>query len=323
MPPVPSFRKISYLLRPSKQVERKLILEALHKLTEIGYVIRDYRYVGFGSIFFADFRLLHRYLYMRDMLCVEAYASSREMLLNRPYEFIDLELAEYSSVLPALDPGRPHLVWLDFDYAVDRELLDDLASSVVALAKGSILIVTVRAQPPRGRQPFEDKPACDARAARELEKINVLLRQYGIAEATAPISRENYASLISRLVAAVVRSAVSRRPGGRIQFHQLFNYRYADGDQMYTVGGLLDTPYARERLRRGGVLRLDFLSTKLGGAPKEISVPILTERERVYLDQHLERLRSRPHGIFGLDPAGLENYAWLQRHYPSFTEELF
>jgi hypothetical protein len=314
MSSVPSFRKISYLLRPSKQVERKLILETLHRMSESGYPIRDYRYVGFGSIFFADFRLLHRYLYMRDMLCVEAIASGREMLLNRPYEFIDIELADYSSVLPALDPDRPHLVWLDFDYAVDQGLLDDIASSVIALARGSLLIVTIEAKPPRGPQLSEDKPASSARIQRELAALNGLLRKYALPEARGVVPRERYAGLVSKLVATVIRSALTRRPGDTLQFHQLFNYRYADGAQMYTIGGLLDRPSARRRLRRAGVLALDFVTPKLGAQPK---------RERVYLDQHLQRMRSKPQGLFGLDRDGLENYAWLQRHYPSYTEELF
>lgn len=323
MASIPSFRKISYLLRPSKQVERKLILETLHRLTEVGYPIRDYRYVGFGSIFFADFRLLHRYLYMGDMLCVEAKASAREMLLNRPYGFIDLELAEYSSVLPTLDPKRRHLVWLDFDYGLDQELIDDFSSSITSLAKGSILIVTVRAQPPRARQHMEDKASYDALFERDMAKLNGLLKKYGLAEAHSPITRESYAGLISSLLCAVIKSAVLRRPGGGVHFHQLFNYRYADGEQMYTVGGILDSAYARRRLKREGIFDLDFVTPKAGNPPKLISVPILTARERVYLDQHLDRLRAKPRPMFGLNAQGLENYAWLQRHYPSFTEELF
>jgi hypothetical protein len=319
---VPSFRKISYLLRPSKQVERKLILETLHRLADIGYPIRDYRYVGFGSIFFADFRLLHRYLYIRDMLCVEATASPREMLLNRPYEFIDLEFRQYSSVLPMLDSARPHVVWLDFDNAIDQELIDDLVSSITNLARGSVLIVTVRAQPPRARQPYEQRGCHETRKVAELARLNRLLRRFGLAETSGAMSREKYAGLMSKLLAAAIRGAVLRRPGGNIQFHQLFNYRYADGDQMYTIGGLLDSTYARRRLRKGGILDLDFVTPRLGAEPREISVPILTNRERVYLDQHLASLRAKPGTIFGLDAEGLTNYAWLQRHYPSFTEEL-
>ena len=43
---VRSFEKFNYLLRPSKQIERKMIIEALQRLAGLnaGYDLADYRY---------------------------------------------------------------------------------------------------------------------------------------------------------------------------------------------------------------------------------------------------------------------------------------
>ena len=57
-----SFEKFNYLLRPSKQVERKLLIEAFHCMRADGYDVAKYTYLGFGSVFYADCLLLHKYL---------------------------------------------------------------------------------------------------------------------------------------------------------------------------------------------------------------------------------------------------------------------
>ena len=43
-----SFESINYMLRPNKNVERKLIARSLLRIGQ-RFPIRDYRYVGFGS----------------------------------------------------------------------------------------------------------------------------------------------------------------------------------------------------------------------------------------------------------------------------------
>ena len=62
--PLESFSRFNYLLRPSKQVERKLFIEALHRLALGNFRIHEYTYLGFGSPYYADFILFHKYLYI-------------------------------------------------------------------------------------------------------------------------------------------------------------------------------------------------------------------------------------------------------------------
>ena len=53
--PSESYLRVQYELRPAKQVERRMIIDALRKLAMAGFEIEDYNYVGFGSIYFVDF----------------------------------------------------------------------------------------------------------------------------------------------------------------------------------------------------------------------------------------------------------------------------
>ena len=62
--------KINYLVRPAKQVERKLIIQALQCLGK-NYDMPGYTYVGMGSRYFVDFQMVHKFLGIRDMISFE------------------------------------------------------------------------------------------------------------------------------------------------------------------------------------------------------------------------------------------------------------
>ncbi len=85
-----SYEKFNYLLRPSKQVERKLFIEALHHLRTAGYPVYDYTYLGLGSVFYADFVLFHKYLYIDRMVCAEKDEIAPRMKFNKPFGFVKL-----------------------------------------------------------------------------------------------------------------------------------------------------------------------------------------------------------------------------------------
>src|SRR5690606_27908751 len=110
-----SYNSIDYLLRPSKQVERKLIIETIIKLSSLGYHIHDYTYMGMGSIYYADFVMFHKYLLIEEMICVERDYIPLSMKFNKPYNFIKLNMNQASVVIPLLDRNKKQSMWLDYD----------------------------------------------------------------------------------------------------------------------------------------------------------------------------------------------------------------
>jgi hypothetical protein len=150
-----SYEKFNYSVRPSKQVERKLIVEALHFLGHhADYPITEYTYLGFGSVYYTDFILFHKYLYINNMICVEGSDIPKRMRFNKPYKFIKIQMGKLSSVLPTLNFNRKYVVWLDYDYGIDfgpREGLtsipDDVNAVISKLLPGSIIIATSEAEP--------------------------------------------------------------------------------------------------------------------------------------------------------------------------------
>jgi hypothetical protein len=69
--PANSFKQFDYALRPSKQVERKVMIEVLLRLAKAGFNISEYGYVGFGSVYYVDFVMFHKYLFIEQMTCGE------------------------------------------------------------------------------------------------------------------------------------------------------------------------------------------------------------------------------------------------------------
>ena len=62
---------VSYDLRPSKQIERKMMLDSFGAAMEAGFSISEYRYVGMGGNRFYDFMLIHKFLGIEKMISLE------------------------------------------------------------------------------------------------------------------------------------------------------------------------------------------------------------------------------------------------------------
>ncbi len=169
---VESYLKLNYALRPSKQVERKLLVEAMQKLSHEGLPISDYTYLGFGAPFYADFQVFHRYLFIDKMICVEGGSIPKRMIFNKPFGFIELRLDMLSKVLPSLDREARYLAWPDYDQPLGEDQMADVRQLASVLAPGSVLLVTVEADARlRVEPPEEDMTGDEIRAARA-EEIN-------------------------------------------------------------------------------------------------------------------------------------------------------
>ena len=46
---------------PAKQVERRMMIELLQLLSQVGFSINTYQYTGMGSVYYVDFVLFHKH----------------------------------------------------------------------------------------------------------------------------------------------------------------------------------------------------------------------------------------------------------------------
>lgn len=196
-------------------------------------------------------------------------------------------------------------------------MLDDIRGMLSVLANGSILIVTVDAEPRLIPDPQMDQLTGEQRIEQWVEQLKSELGGFD----TEPIDRRLFTRvalphLYCRVLRNIFREGVSYREG--LGFLQMFNYTYADNAQMLTVGGLIDDEVKLATIRSSDLYQQDFLSE--GEESVRISVPHLTMREKHWLDQNMN---SRPEDLeFELGEEPLQNFRKYYRHYPSYFESV-
>lgn len=316
--PTDSFKQFDYALRPSKQVERKVMIEILLNLFRAGYNISDYHYVGFGSPYYVDFVMFHKYLFINDMLCVEWANVEKRMRFNKPFKFIKLKFGALSIYIPRFRRSTKYLSWLDYDRSLDTEILQDIDGIFFHVGKQSIIIFTVDARPKLPKELLDDeKISLEEKELLTLQQYQEWFAPY-VAE---PITRDITSRLqVAPLFYEVITERIKKTLGARdpeLRFIQIFNYVYKDGAPMFTIGGMVGTEDDEQQIRK---ISNPFIRT--GDDPLEISVPPLTLREKHWLDSHLDQNLNAKKLRFELDEQLLENYQRFYKQYPTYMETL-
>lgn len=308
--PTASYTKVFYDLRPAKQIERRMLIDALQHLQTAGFPIREYQYTGFGSTYFVDFILFHRFLGIKDLLSVEHDTSiEKRVLFNKPFGLVKVAMEPIGDVIPRLDRDRQHLLWLDYDARLNAEMTADMGLAASILSPGSLLLVTVDAKrPAEGESPVE---WCEYYR----ERVGSYFDHQWSAEEFSP---SHLSSTLARLIYRVIDAAVASRRS--VEFSPLFNFEYADGHPMITVGGMITTTADRSKIQAASLKELSFVRDSRTETPFRISVPRLTRKERLYLDHHMPCSDGWKPDDFELSEGDVSSYTQIYRYYPSYAE---
>jgi hypothetical protein len=313
-----SYENVHYEFRPAKQVERRMLIHTFQCLMAAGFPINDYKYTGLGSIYFVDFILFHRYLGIENFLSVESSTEIvRRVRFNQPYSCVEIAIGDIAEFIPSLSTEIQHILWLDFDHILTNDMLDAVHLAATQLSCGSILLVTVDVEPPGGP---EDG----------LSKWNPKTwRKYFIEEgknyiwARTPISdfgRQRLPKVNARLIETAISKGILGRSD--VSFIPLFNFIYADGHRMLSVGGMIGTGVERQKLSSLNRRTLYFLKPSLTEEPYEIIVPKITRKERLYLDSMMPCRDDWNPDAFELEREKVLAYRSIYRYYPAYTEML-
>lgn len=310
-----SFDVVNYTIRPNKNIERKLVFESLRELsTPLG--LGDYRYIGLGSPWFIDFLLAHRYLLIRDMICIEFEEHAPRMEFNKPYDCIAVHQGPTSEVFPKLDlASRSSVIWLDYDTGPEGPVLEDVEFIVNHAKAGTILLITLNAH--RDRLPSKDS---DGRIFENKEQA-IRFQFKELAPATLPVGATNvegYPKLLSQILFTHAHRSV-HRSGKGYKFLSMFNFYYKDGAPMITIGGLLSDDSHEQTYRASEMKKFEWVT---GEEQFAILAPPLTVKEKLTLDRLLPRA-TPPTSVeigFTLSETQLSAYHKLYRLYPLFVE---
>src|SRR5579863_6599629 len=329
----PSYRIINYALRPAKAIERRMLCATFERLYPFQRIER-YRYVGFGSIYFSDFQLLHRELGITNMLSIEKETEAEACFrFNRPYKCIRLKFAKSTEVLPTLDWKKKTIVWLDYDDRLNTSVLGDIATACLRVTSGSLVVISVNAQPD-AEPSKEERDTYQAETGKEFDLADYRLRiaksHLGdkLPPGTSGADRrgQELANTLREVINNVIAEQLSIRnallpTSEKLLYQQLFNFRYKDGAQMLTVGGIFYRSSEKAMLQACRFEALPFVRS--GPEHCNIKAPCLTAREIRHLNAQLPNRASvklRAPGVPGVD---IDRYAEVYRYFPAFGEILF
>ena len=315
-----SYRAIDYSLRPAKFVERKMFCELFSRLQPFGS-LDSYRYVGFGSIWFADCVLFHRSLGIKEIVSIEQVIEhEKRFQFNCPLLCIELRMAEAAKVLPELEWSRHNIIWLDYDDILTPSILDDVRTCASRIQSGSVLAVTVQSNS------FTNKNDSH-RESKEISTSEQFVDLFGI-ERTPPglktadfrgwnISKTSRRVIASEIQAALDRANVVRPIESKLSFKQICAFEYEDGAKMTTIIAVFFDTGQSNLLAECGFEAFPYCR----GDEKayRIKVPLLTPYEMSTLDRN-PSVSDNKQSDFGFIPeSDAKNYTELYRYLPNFV----
>ncbi len=326
-----SFEKINYNLRPNKCIERKMMSEALGRLSFIDH-LDNYRYIGFGSPYFADFILFHKNLGITDLVSIEKEEAKKSRFeFNIPYSGIKMKYGHSKTILPNLELGTTkNILWLDYDDKVSDFMFSDIHSFFADTMPGSFFIISVNVEEDF-MKPSENE---DNKVSLKEYRINELINRIGKERlpnefTTFNMTTKNLAITTYEMITRQIATSLVSRNGkskDKVEFKQIFNFTYKDNATILTVGGIIFNKSQKAAVKKMSFQKFSFFTdTK---ESYKIQSPNLTFREIKALDKALPDSMEFVNGKFQnkklqeipLIPTDIKNYAKVYRYYPNFTE---
>tara|TARA_R110002049_G_scaffold42514_2_gene126558 strand:+ start:1836 stop:2825 length:990 start_codon:yes stop_codon:yes gene_type:complete len=320
-----SFEKINYSLRPAKAVERKMICTTLHKLRTFGY-FSEYRYVGFGSTFFQDHALFHKELGINELISIENSEKHERFNFNKPFHCIDLKFGESVDILPQIKWDKKSILWLDYDDIIRPYFFDDINTFFAKAVSGSAFLLTMNsAGGSYGSGTDNEK--------REQRLISLVgMNRIPLPKVPSNYSNRKIHNTLKTIIENEINTILTTRNGGledkdKLAYKPLFNFRYADGAQMMTIGGVIVSEADNEKYEKSNFGELNFV--KVDESIFNIEIPSLTLKEIRFLNSQLptginedgEYLDEEIQAINPLIPIDdIKRYSKIYSYFPIYSE---
>lgn len=273
-----SGNKINYNLRPSKSIERKMVVTVI-KLLFKDFPSISLRYIGMGSNYFNDFKLFHKELNISNMINLEVETSLESRLsFNKPYRCIQNLMGKSTDLLPNLnwDDDYKDFFWMDYDGYLEMDVFSDIEIIFSKISPKSFYLMSCNKQ---------------------LSEFNIDTFKEKF-ENLAPIDLDNKDFtgerdyiLITKMVINKINETINIRNSGleikdRLKFYPLLIFTYKDGANMVSIGGFLDLIEENFTLNDYHLDNLEYIRTEIGTRFK-IDPPNLTYKEIIYLNGYL------------------------------------
>lgn len=340
MSEIPSFERFDYILRTNKHIERKLIFDVLH--SALKKLELQYWYLGFGSMWFGDFRLAHKLLAVQDMLSIEHTEYAARANFNKPFSSVTVAAGECGEILvdiPAEKWNKPVIAWLDYDKELSPERVSDLDLLLANAAPNSVVVATFngargtyRVRKPGGAVTREETAVGVVESflgrASTPARFEPVLNAAGVPQDAKEIDFPEFlaVALITYMQHKVAREA-REAAGEALVFVPLYLLCHKDGADMVTVGGALALE-SQASIWKSCVSDHPILADSDGNATYcKMDVIPVTLKEKISLDMCLP-IPEEAEGFIALaKELGLKlsddemrKYKRFHRHFPLFIE---
>lgn len=325
---------VAYHLRENKAIERNLFIEVLARVARVANV-SDYTYVGFGGPFLEDFKALHSALRISKMISIESDKNvCTRQAFNKPAAFIEIKNVASGEFIRTYEFIEGNIVWLDYTAPKDLYVqLSEFRSLVGKLGRFDVAKITLNANPSAlGGQ--------SKGVALHEERRHELAKRLGdhckFELNDDDVLPKNYPSTLLKAVHSCLGNLAARVSGEYFQPLSAFVYKDS-GHQMLTVTGVIlnakDDQDKADFLEKSRIDHWPFRNLHWS-SPIEISVPALSAKERLALDNALPITDEVDAGAYLSDQLGycpsdqenipttkslLANYAKFYRAYPLFS----
>lgn len=318
-----------YHLRPHKAVDRNLFIEALLRLGRI-IDFSTYRYIGFGSYEFDEFKQVYRVLGLEDMHSIEKDTDIyRRQSFNRPYSCIKLFNKTCGSYFDEdYDETRHSIIWADFTEANSKySQCQDISNISSKIQDEDILRITFNANAasvPTGTVPTDSIPV-EERKKYRFDWLKKKLVEYFPEGATKEeITNDKYPLFLLK----VIKKAIYKDLDHDLSACPLCCYVYSDHMQMMTVTVLI----CRTESKKDKVLEINntykdwgsYINIDSWTSIIKIDLPPLTVHEQLEIGQY-ERDQDGIREIekrLGIKEEELKKYWLFSRYYPNFQPVL-
>lgn len=308
---------IPYEIRPSKQVERRLVMETILLGREAGVDVRSMPFVGMGGVRYIDFLLAHKVLGISRYVSLEHDETLWERCkLNRPFESLEVFEGSSNEFLDQRGFAEPSVVWFDLEKMASKDAHDDIVTAATSVRNNSFLYVTAAAE----------MPGHLANIRRMSDRLVRMKDEFGALADDIPVEymgKNDFFRASAALAMSFLKFGFKGRRDGF--FVPLVYIAYRDSSWMVTVGGF----FGEEGLAREIESRvMNVMPCVIGNgdiSPFAIEQFNLTDRERSIFDRAVSetgRYRKSKNELkrLGFRKSIVDQYADLVRFIPRYVE---
>lgn len=326
---------VPYHQRQNKAVDRQLFIDLLTRINRYK-PISNYHYYSFGGAFLEDFKLIHSHFGNEKLFSIEnddtAFARQK---FNLPLNCITCMKKDSSDFIDEFTAQNNSIIWLDFaDASKTREQLQQIQTLLPKLFAGDIVKITLNANPEVLRGSHEKnldgkRETVEERNKLRLEKLTGRLGDYlpqGITE--DQMTNAGLPKVLCSALEFTANKGMESRIAERLYFQPVTSFAYSDSNhQMLTVTGIVLPKADRKEFFEKTQLKRWKTSTTTWGTYKQIMVPALTAKEKIFIDQQLPKksgkqiqknLKFQFDNNVQKSVQIIENYRLYYRYYPNF-----